>query len=39
MQECPSRDFEPADYLDFSHTALAKYTGLQKYESSLLVQI
>ena len=37
MQERPSRDFEPADYPDFSHTALAKYTGLQKYESLLLV--
>ena len=37
MQERPSRNIEPADYLDFSHTALAKHTGLQKYESSLLV--
>ena len=39
MQECPSRDIEPADYQDFSHTALAKHAGLQKHESSLLVQI
>ena len=37
MQERPSRDFKPADYPDFSHTALAKHTGLQKYESLLLV--
>jgi len=39
MQERPSRDIEPADYQDFSHTALAKHAGLQKHESSLLVQI
>ena len=28
MQECLSRDIKPADYLDFSYIALAKYTGL-----------
>ena len=37
MQECPSHDIKPADYPDFSHIALTKYTGLQKHESLLLV--
>ena len=39
MQERPSRDIEPANYPDFSHTGLTKHAGLQKHKSSLLVQI
>ena len=39
MQERPSRDIEPADYPDFTEEALLKHRGLQKHESSLIVQI
>ena len=39
MQERPSRDIEPADYPDFNQIALTKHNGLQKYESSLLIQV
>ena len=39
MLERPGRDVEPADYPDFTQATLAKNSGLQKHESSLLVQI
>ena len=37
MQERPGRDIEPADSPEFTEVALAKYNGLRKHKSLLLV--
>lgn len=37
MADHPGRNVEPADYMDFTEEALAKYIGLRKHKGLVLI--